>query len=28
VRLDAHRFYQRLGYQRTSLRFARDVSMD
>lgn len=24
-RVDAHRFYQRLGFQRTSLRFARDV---
>jgi len=24
VRTDAHRFYERIGYERTSLRFARD----
>jgi predicted N-acetyltransferase YhbS len=28
AREGAHRFYQRLGYQRTSLRFARDLSCD
>ncbi|MFC3100155.1 GNAT family N-acetyltransferase [Altererythrobacter lauratis] len=27
-RADAHRIYERLGYQRTSLRFARDVSSE